>query len=96
MQRGISRIAADIALTSACTYPATAGFARFAGKVIRGVRRPNCVALITHMALGSVLGAWVGSQLLPHAPLPCCKCFLVLRAAKMARSKLHGRARNDG
>ena len=29
MQRGISRIAADIALTSACTCPATAGFARF-------------------------------------------------------------------
>ena len=55
---------------------------------------------ILFMALGSVLGAWVGSQLLPHAPSAVLQvllgAILLFSAATMARSKLHGRARNDG
>ena len=55
---------------------------------------------VLFMALGSVLGAWVGSQLLPHAPSAVLQVFLsailLFSAAKMARSKVHGRFRNDG
>ena len=46
------------------------------------------------MALGSVLGAWIGSRMLPYAPSAVLQIFLgailLISAAKMARSKLHG------
>jgi uncharacterized membrane protein YfcA len=52
------------------------------------------------MALGSVLGAWIGSRLLPHAPSALLQVFLgailLFSAAKMARSRLHTRAKSDG
>ena len=48
---------------------------------------------IVFMALGSVLGAWIGSRLLPYAPSALLQVFLgailLFSAAKMARSKLH-------
>jgi uncharacterized membrane protein YfcA len=53
---------------------------------------------ILFMALGSSLGAWVGSQLLPHAPSAILQIFLgailLFSAANMVRSKLHARAKN--
>lgn len=49
--------------------------------------------LIVLMALGSILGAWLGSRLLPHAPVQALQVglgvILLLSAAKMA-SKLRG------
>lgn len=47
---------------------------------------------VVFMALGSVLGAWAGSQLLPYAPSAVLQvvlgAILLFSAAKMARSKL--------
>jgi uncharacterized membrane protein YfcA len=51
------------------------------------------------MALGSVLGAWVGSQLLPYAPSAILQVLLglvlVYSAVRMAGSTLHVPARDD-
>ena len=48
------------------------------------------------MALGSVLGAWIGSRMLPYAPSVVLQIFLgvilLISAAKMARSKLRSKS----
>ncbi len=53
--------------------------------------------VVVFMALGSVLGAWVGSGLLPYAPSALLQVFLgailLFSAIKMARSEWHARAR---
>ncbi|MGQ9547058.1 MAG: sulfite exporter TauE/SafE family protein [Roseiflexus sp.] len=54
---------------------------------------------ILFMALGSVLGAWIGSRLLPYAPSAALQVFLgailLFSAVKMARSKLHAPAKSN-
>ncbi len=63
--------------------------------VFRGMKRERNFVLV--MSLGSVLGAWVGSQLLPHVPSGLLQIFLglilVFSAAKMARTRLFVRNR---
>jgi uncharacterized protein len=55
---------------------------------------------ILAMALGSILGAWIRSQLLPYTPSAALQillgAILLFSAVKMARSKVHARRKDDG
>ncbi|HUE82173.1 MAG TPA: sulfite exporter TauE/SafE family protein [Pyrinomonadaceae bacterium] len=70
------------------------GILRYQSRPVFREMKPERHFLI-FMSLGSVVGAWIGSQLLPHAPSSLLQIFLgvilVFSAAKMARTRLYGR-----
>jgi uncharacterized protein len=66
------------------------GILRYRSRPVFREVRPER-GFVSFMALGSVLGAWVGSRLLPHAPSAALQVFLgailLVSSAKMALSR---------